>query len=351
MKLKHLLFMTLLGTGAIASAQKIDASTDPNIDPRIRVFLKQINEQGKGKTPIYKLPGSGPADALTALQDQTPVDMSGVEITTRTITIDGLSVPIHIVRPEAATGILPGIVFYHGGVWIVGDFDNHKRLVRDLVVGTNAVAVFVDYTLIPEAKYPTQINQAYAALRWVAQHGSEINVDPSRIAVAGNSVGGNMAAAVALMAKDKGGPALRMELLLYPAVGADFERGSYKAFADDRFLTRDFMEFGWDLYAPDMKTRKDRYAVPMEATIEQLKGLPVTLIQTAESDPLRDEGEAYGKKLREAGVDCTVTRYVGLIHDFQVLNALNRIPGVQASLQQACTELKKALEKSVTGRI
>ena len=136
--------MALLGTSAAASAQKIDASIDPRIDPEVRAFLKGLNEAGKGKTPIYKLPGSGPADALTALQDQTPVDMSGVEISTRMITMNDVSVPIHIMRPAGVPGVLPVIVFYHGGVWIVGNFDNHKRLVRDLVVGTQAVAVFVD---------------------------------------------------------------------------------------------------------------------------------------------------------------------------------------------------------------
>jgi acetyl esterase/lipase len=336
--------MALLGTGATASAQKIDASVDPRIDPAIRSFLKELNEGSKGKTPIYKLPGSGPADALTALQDQTPVDMSGVEISSRTITQDGVTVGIHIMRPQGATGILPVIVFYHGGVWIVGNFENHKRLVRDLVVGTGAAAVFVDYTLLPEAKYPVQINQAYATLNWVAQHGAEINVDPSRIAIAGNSVGGNMAASIALMAKDKGGPALRMQLLFVPAVGADFETASYKEFANGRFLTRDFMEFGYDQYAPDPKQRKDRYVVPMEATVEQVKGLPYTLIQTAENDPLRDEGEAYGHKLREAGVACTMTRYGGLIHDFMALNGINKVPGVQSALAQACFELKNALK-------
>lgn len=336
--------MAALGSSIGVSAQTKDPSVDPNIDPQIRSFLKGVNEAGKGKTPIYKLPGNGPADGLTALQNQTAVDMSGVDISERSITMDGITVPIHIVRPAGVQGSLPVIVFYHGGVWIVGNFENHKRLVRDLVVGTGAVAVFVDYTLLPHAKYPTQINEAYATLQWVAQHGEEISVDPSRIAIAGNSVGGNMAAAIAMMAKDKGGPAIRMELLLYPAVGADFKTASYKAFGEDRFLTTEFMEFGYNLYAPDAQTRKDRYAVPMAATIDQLKGLPLTLIQTAENDPLRDEGEAYGKKLREAGVDCTVTRYCGLIHDFQVLNAINKVPGVQESIAQACGELQKALK-------
>ncbi len=341
---KAILLLLTMALSQTVLSQSVDPGKDPRIDPEIRTFLKALNAAGKGQTPIYKLPGSGPADALTALQEKTKVDMSGVEVTTKTISEDGLSVPIHIMRPEGVQGVLPVMIFYHGGVWIVGNYENHKRLVRDLVVGTKAVAVFVDYTLLPKAKYPTQINQAYATLKWVAEHGAEINVDPARIAVVGNSVGGNMAAAIALMAKDKKGPALRMQALLYPAVGANFNTGSYLAYGNDRFLTRDFMIFGYNLYAPNLKERKNRYVVPMEATIAQLKGLPKTLIQTADNDPLRDEGEAYGRKLREAGVDCTATRYMGLIHDFQVLNAINKVPAVQASIQQVCFELKNALK-------
>jgi acetyl esterase len=278
------------------------------------------------------------------LQNKTEVDMSGIEVTERDITQGGLAVHIHIVKPEGVSGKLPVVVFYHGGVWIVGNYENHKRLVRDIVVGTDFAAVFVDYALLPASTYPTQINQAYAALTWVAAHGEEIGVDPTRIAVAGNSLGGNMAAAIALMAKGKNGPALRMEVLLYPAVGADFNTGSYKTYADGRFLSRDFMEFGHNLYTPNLETRKEIYAVPMAATIGQLKGLPRTLIQTVDNDPLRDEGEAYGRKLLEAGVDCSVTRYMNLIHDFQVSNAINNVPGVKESIRQVCTELKDALK-------
>ncbi|MDP9079039.1 MAG: alpha/beta hydrolase [Bacteroidota bacterium] len=344
MKLKQILTVALLGIAGTVSAQKTDPSVDPHIDPQIRTFLKGLNAASKGQVPIYKLPGNGPAEALVSLQNQTKVDMSGIEVSQRTITQDGVTVSIHIVKPEDAKGVLPVIVFYHGGVWIVGNYENHKRLVRDLVVGTKACVVFVDYTLLPKAKFPTQVNEAYAALKWVAAHGSEINVDPSRIAVAGNSVGGNMSAAIALMAKAKSGPALRMELLLYPAVGADFQTASYKAYGNDRFLTTAFMQFGYALYTPNAETRKNPYAVPMAATTAQLKGLPYTLIQTAENDPLRDEGEAFGRKLKEAGVKCTVTRYDGLIHDFGLLNAINTDPGVQASIRQAVDELKFALK-------
>jgi len=344
MKLRSILVTAVFGVATSVSAQSPDPSVDPHIDPQVRTFLKGLNAAGKGQTPIYKLPGTGPSEALTGLQNQTPVDVSGIEISERTITQDGVSVPLHIVRPAGVAGKLPVIMFYHGGVWLVGNFENHKRFVRDLVVGTNAIAIFPDYTLIPQAKYPTQINQAYAALLWVSEHGDEIGADASRLAVAGNSVGGNMAAAIALMAKDKKGPEIKLQVLFYPAVGANFETESYKAFANDRFLTRDFMKYGWDLYAPDAQTRKDRYAVPLEATVEQLKGLPTTLIQTAENDPLRDEGEAYGRKLREAGVNSTTTRYLGVIHDFGLLNAINKVPAVQESLKEAIRKINEVLK-------
>lgn len=344
MKLKHIAAALLVGLSTKAGAQQLDPAKDPRIDPEVRAYLKGLNEASAGKTPIYKLPGTGPADALTALQNQTPVDLSGIEVTEKTITQDGISVPLHIVRPAGVSGVLPVIVFYHGGVWIVGNFENHKRFVRDLVVGTKAVVVFPDYTPIPQAKYPTQINQGYAALKWVAAHGAEINVDPSRLAIAGNSVGGNMTAAISLMAKDKQGPAIKLAVLFYPAVGVDFNTGSYKEFANGRFLTRDFMMYGWDVYAPDAATRKDRYCVPMVATLDQLKGLPPTLIQTAENCPLRDEGEAYGKKLREAGVQSSTVRYLGVIHDFGLLNGINKVPAVQQSIKDAVNALNDALK-------
>jgi acetyl esterase len=169
-------------------------------------------------------------------------------------------------------------------------------------------------------------------------------VDGSRLAVAWNSVGGNMAAALSLMAKDKGDLNILFQVLLYPAVGANFETKSYNAYADGRFLSKAFMEYGWDIYAPDEETRSEPYAVPMAATIEQLKGLPPALIQTAENDPLRDEGEAYGRKLREAGVPCTITRYIGMIHDFGLLNAIRSVPSVEASILQVTTEINKYLK-------
>jgi acetyl esterase len=237
-------------------------------------------------------------------------------------------------------------MFYHGAVWIAGNFENHKRLVRDLVVGSQAAAVFVEYTPVPDAQFPVQINEAYESAVWVTEHGEEIGLDSSKLAVSGNSVGGNMAAAVTLMVHDKGGANIVFQQLMWPALDTNLDTGSYRAFGEGRFLPKAFMEYGWDHYAPGAETRRHRYAAPLQATIEQLRGLPPTLIQTAENDVLRDEGEAYARKLDEAGVDVTCVRYDGAIHDFALLNALREVPSTDAALQQAASELARHLVSS-----
>jgi acetyl esterase len=318
-----------------------DAATDPHIDPKIRSFLAELN---KDNSPFWEKPGPQVRAVLTGLQAKTPVDLSGVTISEKTISENGQSVKLYIMKPEKVSGIPPVLLFIHGGVWIAGDFENHKRLVRDLVVGSGAAAVFVEYTPIPDAVFPTQVEQNYAAAKWVAEHGAEIGVDGSRIAVAGNSVGGDMSAALTLMAKDRGGPNVRLQVLFIPATDTNFETESYRSFDTGRFLARAFMQFGWKVYAPDEKTRKNPYAVPMRASIDQLRGLPPALVITAENDPLRDEGEAYARKLKEAGVAVTATRYNGMIHDFVLLNAIHDLPGTQAALQQGSEAIRDALK-------
>ncbi|MDY0882433.1 alpha/beta hydrolase [Dongia soli] len=252
---------------------------------------------------------------------------------------------LYIMKPEHITGTPPVLLFIHGGVWIAGNFENHKRLVRDLVVRSGAAAVFVEYTPIPDAIFPTQIEQSYAAAKWIAAHGAELGLDGSRMAVAGNSVGGDMTAALALMAKDRGGPDIRLQVLLIPATDTNFETQSYRDFDRGRFLPRAFMQFGWNIYAPDAKTRANPYAVPMRATLDQLRGLPPALVITAENDPLRDEGEAYARKLKEAGVPVTATRYNGTIHDFVLLNGIKDVPSTQAALEQVGEAVRNALMK------
>ena len=318
----------------------VDPATDPNIDPKVRAFLVELN---KDSSPFWEKPGPEVRATLTALQSKTPVDISGIIITSKTISQSGRNVKLYIVKPEKVKGKPPVILFIHGGVWIAGNFENHQRLVRDLVIGTGAAAVFVEYTPIPDAIYPTQIEENYAAAKWVAENGAEIGVDGSRMVVAGNSVGGDMATVLAMMAKDRGGPKIRFQVLLIPATDTNFETESYRKFDTGRFLARAFMQFGWNIYAPDAKTRKEPYAAPLQASLDQLRGLPPALVITAENDPLRDEGEAYARKLMEAGVNVTATRYNGMIHDFVLLNGINDVAGVQSALRQTCDEIKKRL--------
>jgi acetyl esterase len=337
----HAMFLGAMMTMTQAPATAApNAATDPNIDPQIRIFLAELN---KDTTPFWEKPGPQVRGVLTELQARTPVDLSGITVSEKTIFENKQHVKLYVVKPVNASGKPPVILFIHGGVWIAGDFENHKRLVRDLVVGSGAAAVFVEYTPIPVAIFPTQVEQVYAAAKWVADHGSDVGVDGSRIAVAGNSVGGDMSAALALMAKDRGGPNIRLQVLLIPATDTNFETESYRRFESGRFLARAFMEFGWNTYAPDEKSRDNPYAVPMRATIDQLRGLPPALVITAENDPLRDEGEAYARKLREAGVEVTAARYNGMIHDFVLLNGIHDVAGVRAALRQVSNEIAKRL--------
>jgi acetyl esterase len=321
---------------SIVDRARIDPAQDPAIYRPVRAFLKELNQDS---SPFWELPGDEPRTVVTALQNETPVDLDGIEINERQLTVDSRTITLYVVRPEGATGTLPVFIFYHGAVWIAGNFENHKRLVRDLVVGSQAVAVFPEYTPVPEARFPVQIDQAYAAAVWVSQRGDEIGVDGSKLAVTGNSVGGNMAAAVTLMAHDKGGPNIVYQQLLWPALSAELDTESYRAYGDGRFLPRAFMQYGWDHYAPDPETRQHRYAAPLQATTEQLRGLPPTLIQTIENDVLRDEGEAYARRLDDAGVDVTNVRYNGTIHDFALLNALLDVPTTGTALRQAAADL------------
>ncbi|MFD1874121.1 alpha/beta hydrolase [Hymenobacter bucti] len=325
-----------------ASAQAVDPAQDPRISPPVRTFLKGLNASG-GK-PMEQLAPKDARAVLTGAQASVKVDMSGVKVSEKTITQDGQTVKITIVKPTAATGALPVFMFFHGGGWVLGDYPTHQRMVRDLVVESGAAAVFVNYTPSPEAHYPVAINQAYAATKWVAEHGTEIGVDGQRLAVAGNSVGGNMATVVALMAKEKQGPKLRLQVLFWPVTDATFETPSYNEFATGRFLTKNMMKWFWDNYTTNPQERKDIHASPLQATSQQLAGLPAAFVQTAENDVLRDEGEAYARKLEEAGVRVTSVRYNGMIHDWGLLNAISEVSGTRSALLQAAAELKKALK-------
>jgi acetyl esterase/lipase len=325
-------------------AGSVKAENDTRILKEVRAFLKALNS-GTGK-PMEQLSPQAARQVLIDAQNSTKVDYSGIEESERTITQDGEKVSIHITKPVGVSANAPVFLFIHGGGWVLGDYPTHRRLVRDLVVESGAVAVFPDYTPSPEARYPTAINQIYAATKWVAEHGGEIGVNGKNLAVVGNSVGGNMTASVVLMAKKKSGPAIKLQAMLWPVTDANFETGSYKELGEGRFLTRNMMIWFWDNYLPDKNGRKEIYASPLQASLEQLKGLPPALIQTAENDVLRDEGEAYARKLDEAGVPVTLTRYGGLIHDYGLLNPLAKVPAVKTALLQAAACIRKALSDS-----
>jgi acetyl esterase len=248
---------------------------------------------------------------------------------------------VRIVRPKHLIGRLPVVIYFHGGGWVLGDKETHDRLIREIANGAKAAVVFIDYSLAPEVQYPVAIEEAYAATKWLAENGKSINLDPSRLAVAGDSVGGNMATAVTLLAKERGGPKIGFQVLFYPVTDASFDTPSYHQFAEGYFLTREAMKWFWNHYAPDLASRNQPMAAPLRASTEQLRGLPPALVITGECDVLRDEGEAYARKLDDAGVTVTMTRYPGIIHDFVMLNAITDTAATRDAIAQANKSLRK----------
>jgi acetyl esterase len=258
------------------------------------------------------------------------------------------AVKVRIVKPRGATGTLPVVLYIHGAGWVFGDAHTHDRLVRELAVGVGAAVVFPEYDRSPEVRYPVAIEQSYAVARWVVEDGDAKGLDAARFAVAGDSVGGNMAAALTLMAKDRRGPKLAAQVLFYPVTDANFDTTSYEQFAEGYYLRRDAMPWFWDQYTTDEAQRNEITASPLRATREQLAGLPPALVITAEADVLRDEGEAYASKLRDAGVPVTAVRYQGMIHDFVMLNALRETYAADAAIRQAIAFLNQEMDMSTT---
>src|SRR6266511_2503114 len=252
-------------------------------------------------------------------------------------------VSVRILRPHGASRPLPVIVYLHGPGWVFGNTQTHDRLIRELAVGAQAAVVFPNYSLSPEAKYPTAIQECHAVAKWVAEHGQERGLDGSRIAIAGDGVGGNMSAAVTLLAKQRGGPAFRQQVLFYPVTDATFATEFYHQFATGYYLRRDGMQWYWDQYTTDPAQRAEPTASPLRASLEQLAGLPPALVITGEDDVLRDEGEAYADKLREAGVPVTADRFQAIIHDFVMLNALADTSAARSAITLATDTLRKVL--------
>jgi acetyl esterase len=239
----------------------------------------------------------------------------------------------------SAGAALPLVAFFHGGGWVLCGLDSHDEACRQLANGTGAIVMSVDYRLAPEHRFPTAAEDAYAATRWLADHGADLGGDPARLAVAGDSAGGNLAASVALMARDRGGPALVFQLLVYPVLDHSFDTGSYKENATGYFLTVDAMRWFWAQYLGPHGDGSDPYVSPLRAA--DLSGLPPAHVVTAEFDPLRDEGEAYAARLSAAGVPTEARRYDGAFHGFFSMTAV--LDAAAAASAAAHTALRGAL--------
>lgn len=309
------------------------------IEPQTWAFLEKLT--AAGGPPLYTLSPQEARGVLLGAQD-IDVPKKAVSIEEHTLPVGPSdSVSITIYRPKDAPQPLPAVMYFHGGGWVMGDKNTHDRLVREIAVGTPAAVVFVNYTPSPEAKYPVPIEEAYAATKFIAENSKTFNLDPSKLAVMGDSVGGNMAIAVCLLAKERKAPAIQYQVLFYPVTDAGMNTESYNLFADGPWLTKPAMKWFWDQYLPDVNERKKITASPLQASIDQLKGLPPALVITDEFDVLRDEGEAFAKKLNEAGVPVTPVRFESIIHDFVMLNALTNTPQCRGAIALAIATLQK----------
>ena len=309
------------------------------LDPHILDFLQVLEAQGG--VPLWTLSPTSAREVLLSVQRSVTVAELQVNSADCTLLAGPTGrIGLRIVRPKGASGTLPVVMYFHGGGWVLGDAETHDRLVCEIATGAQATVVFVEYARSPQAKYPIAIEQAYTATTWVAEHGASIGVDPSRLAVAGDGTGGNLATVTTLLAKERGGPPIAFQVLLYPVTDANFETPSYREFgAEGYWLTRETMRWFWDSYVPAPE-RHEFTVSPLRASLEQLRRLPPALIITCECDVVRDEGEAYAHQLMAAGVPVSATRYLGAIHDLVLLNPIAETPLARAALAQVIDTLR-----------
>lgn len=311
------------------------------LEPKTQAFLDAV--AAKGGPPIHTLSYAEARKVLEEAQSGI-VPKAPVQAEDQTLsTGPGGRVSIRIYRPQHPTSPPPVVMYHHGGGWVLGSKSTHDRLLRALTAASRCAFVFVNYTPSPEAQFPVPLEEAYAALKHIAQHPKDFALDGSRLAVCGDSVGGNMSAAIALLAKERGGPVLRAQALLYPVTDASMNTGSYKEFAEGPWLTAAAMKWFWEAYAPNAADREKVIASPLRAAETQLQGLPPALVLTAENDVLRDEGEDYARKLAQAGVQTTAMRYVATIHDFAMLDGLAETAAAKGAIEVTSQFLAKAL--------
>lgn len=313
----------------------------PVLEPAAQAFVEAT------ANPPY-LADLGPVEGRKVVDSVQDGDIPAPAADTEDLTIPGGpqgEVSVNIYRPAGASGTLPVVIFTHGAGWVFGDAHTHDRLVRELTVRSGAATVFVNYGLSPEHRYPNAIEEIYATLEWVAKEGDGQGLDSSRIAAAGDSVGGNMTAALTIMAKQRSGPRISAQLLYYPVTDASFDTDSYQQFATGYWLRRDAMQWFWGQYIADDAQHAEITASPLRASLAELAGLPPALVIVGEADVLRDEGEAYAAKLRAAGVVVTTVRYAGIVHDFVMVNALRDTQAAKAATAQGGQFLRDALQQ------
>jgi acetyl esterase len=320
------------------TSQLTPAARRDVLDPTIQKMVEQLARPGA--PPVQTLTPEEARNGLLRIQRSFQTNNL---VHVSTIQRDGHGVGLHVIRPRSAPDRAAAILYFHGGGWVVGDYSTHGPLANRLATVTGAVVIFVDYDRAPEHRYPFAIEQGYAATCYVAEHAQQFGIDATHLVVAGDSSGANLAAVMTLLRKERHGPAIAGQVLLYPATDATFDTASYQQFSDGPWLTKAAMQWFWDQYLPNHSERSAPTASPLRASLEQLTGVPPALIITAEHDVLRDEGEAYGRKLMQAGVEVVSTRYNGVIHDFMMFDAIAEMAPVRAALAQASDFLKNVL--------
>jgi acetyl esterase len=311
-----------------------------NLEPTTRLFLETL--AAKNDPPLSQVSLAEARASLSTAQAGHTVNLATESQDDVLPTGPTGKIAIRIVRPRGKISALPVVMFFHGGGWVLGDKDSHDRLVREIAMGAEAAVIVVDFDRSPEARFPIAIEEAYAAMKYVAEHAGEWNLDASRIAVVGDSAGGNMATVVSMLARDRGAPNIALQVLFYPTTDANFDTSSYRQFAEGYFLGKEDMKWFWDQYLPEESARSIPTASPLQASVEHLRGLPPAVIFTGEFDVLRDEGEAYAHNLIDAGVTVTAIRALGTIHGFVTLNALATTPAAKAAMVLANESLRNA---------
>lgn len=305
------------------------------VDPKARALLDQM--QASGFPPLNTLSPDAAREAAVALRAMNGPPEAVARVDHHTVPGPAGDVPVRVYTPFG-TAPFPVLVYLHGGGWVIGDLDTHDGVCRALANAAGCLVVAVHYRRAPEHKFPAAAEDAYAATAWVAEHALRIGADPTRIAIGGDSAGGNLAAVVALMARDRKRPPLRFQLLVYPVTDSSCDSVSYRENADGYFLTKDLMLWFWNHYLRADADRLHPYAAPVHA--RDLQGLPPALVITAEFDPLRDEGEAYAARLQRAGIATTLTRYDGMIHGF--FGMANLFDQAQTAIAESAAALRGA---------